>query len=239
MTSNTFSFLMDENCSSDSDMSFPESSQSNGNDENRKVKVDSSVEEEYPFQTGWNLWFHAFNNTNWDRDSYILVKPDKWDCSFDNAKDFWRLWNQHPPVSAGSWYLMRKGIYPRWEEPENIDGSNWSFRIPMEDELGNDVAERVWTISAVMSVGETIMRNSNNSKYINGISISPKMSKPYGRKGRSNIPSPATLKIWLGKSDKDLSNPNLYNIIEDKEVNISPYLDFSKGRFSKNKEQKT
>ena len=61
---------------------------------------------------------------------------------------------------------MRDNIKPVWEDPENVDGGCWSYKITKRD------AYRAWIELSTALIGETIL--NTNTTEINGISISPK-----------------------------------------------------------------
>ena len=117
----------------------------------------------------WSFWFHKIDNITWEMDSYRLV------YSFDNILDFWKLYNNNNSFNLGMSFLMKKDVLPIYEDPENINGGVWSFRI-----LRKDIAQ-VWLDLNLGLIGETL---SDDMDDINGISINPKN---------------CVIKIWMKK----------------------------------------
>lgn len=121
----------------------------------------------------WSFWFHKIDNITWEMDSYRLV------YSFDNILDFWKLYNNNNSFNLGMSFLMKKDVLPIYEDPENINGGVWSFRI-----LRKDIAQ-VWLDLNLGLIGETL---SDDMDDINGISINPKN---------------CVIKIWMKKCIND------------------------------------
>lgn len=52
-------------------------------------------------------------------------------------QDFWNCYNNLPPVEKlkpkSSYHLMKAGVRPLWEDPENERGGFWVLRIRKED----------------------------------------------------------------------------------------------------------
>ena len=65
-------------------------------------------------------------------------------------------------------FLMREGIDPMWEHPDNRDGGCFSYKV------GNKSVTQVWKNLSYILVGETLTNNHKMGKIINGITISPK-----------------------------------------------------------------
>ena len=121
----------------------------------------------------WSFWFHKIDNITWEMDSYRLV------YSFNNILDFWKLYNNNNSFNLGMSFLMKKDVLPIYEDPENINGGVWSFRI-----LRKDIAQ-VWLDLNLGLIGETL---SDDMDDINGISINPKN---------------CVIKIWMKKCIND------------------------------------
>ncbi len=113
----------------------------------------------YPLKNKWNLFFHKIKDNNWNLDSYKLL------YSFDNIRDFWKLFRNHPKHNFGMFFLMRENISPIWEDQLNIKGGTYSFKIP------SNLIENAWCELAIAVISESTLMNN---KFINGISIHPK-----------------------------------------------------------------
>ena len=121
--------------------------------------LDSEYSKKYPLNTKWNFYFHKIKNDNWDLESYKLL------YSFDNIRDFWRLFNNHPKYDIGMFFLMRDNITPLWEDKHNINGGTYSFKIQKQN------IENAWSELTIAVISESIFINSN---LITGISLHPK-----------------------------------------------------------------
>ena len=77
-----------------------------------------------PLSQTWVLWYHDPNNADYSLESYIKI------LTFNTATEFWSVveaisseaWN------SGMFFLMRDGIRPLWDAPENDKGGAWSKR---------------------------------------------------------------------------------------------------------------
>ena len=89
---------------------------------------------------------------------------------FNTVESFWGLYNYLPSVTNGMFFLMRekkngRAIFPLWEDPTNINGGGWSFKVH------KNFADNAWLELSTYLIGETICPEP---KDIIGISISPK-----------------------------------------------------------------
>ena len=76
---------------------------------------------------------------------------------------------------------MREGIMPMWEDPNNLNGGYWSFKV------SNKYSNTIWKKITAGLVGNSLTIDNKNMKYITGISISPKTSN-------------CVMKIWNNNS---------------------------------------
>ena len=112
-----------------------------------------------PLKYTWVLWFHRFEDGQWDVRSYRQI------FEFDNVIDFWRMQNNMPSVFSGMFFLMKKGILPLYEDPQNIEGGIWSFRVQKRN-----IAE-VWNDVLVHLIAGTLYPDLD---VINGVSVNPR-----------------------------------------------------------------
>ena len=111
----------------------------------------------------WTLWAHLPYDKTWDLDSYKQISDI---TSFEDAIT---LFENLPEIiiKNGMLFLMRKGISPMWEDPQNKDGGCFSYTI------NQNIVVNVWKKISYILVGETLT-NEKYSKNITGITISPK-----------------------------------------------------------------
>ena len=113
----------------------------------------------FPLKNTWKFYFHKIKDNNWNLDSYQLL------FSFDNIRDFWKLYNNHPNYMIGLFFLMRESIAPMWEDEQNINGGTYSFKISRTN------IEKAWTEISASVIGNELLKDNN---VITGISMHPK-----------------------------------------------------------------
>ena len=138
----------------------------------------------------WILWYHDPLDTNWEITSYKNLQE------ITNVKEFWEVYKfiDKNIVENSMLFLMRDGIKPLWEDPKNVPGGCWSFKISK----GN--LDRIWINLSAYLCGESLIKNEENHLLLNGISISPKKNF-------------CIVKIW--NSDKNKNKLDLLNKISD------------------------
>ena len=68
----------------------------------------------------------------------------------------------------GIFFLMRDGVFPKWEDSRNINGGCWSIRVS-RSEICN-----TWNELTMAMIGEYLYNKEERNDEINGLSISPK-----------------------------------------------------------------
>ena len=114
----------------------------------------------------WTLWAHLPHDTDWSLKSYQKIMKLKY------IEEVIALVNSVPDLMIKNCmlFLMRDGINPTWEDPANVNGGCFSFKIP------NKNIAKIWRDMVKVLTGETI---SNDQKFlvnVNGLTISPKRS---------------------------------------------------------------
>jgi len=112
----------------------------------------------------WTLWAHLPHDTNWAASSYKKI------FEFDTAEEAIAVIEVLPPklVMNCMLFLMRSGIIPMWEDPQNRNGGCFSYKVV------NKEVNSAWKQLSYVTVGETISTNMNVVPIVNGITISPK-----------------------------------------------------------------
>jgi len=152
--------------------------------------------EKYRIENEWELWFHSIKDTKWDKQSYRKIYTIK------NYLDFSILDNifKQNHYQNGMFFIMKSGIFPNWEDPENRLGGCLSFKI-----ISTNVIN-CWNDILLKCISGNIMKESNNK--INGLSISPKKE--------FNI-----IKVWF--SDKEINYKEKFIEYSDLNINNSLY----------------
>lgn len=159
---------------------------------------------DYNITGNWVLWYHSLSDNKWTKTSYKNI------YSIDNLLDLKNLSNifNMNHLQNGMYFLMRRDIFPNWEDPDNRSGGCWSYKVPSKK------IEKIWSNLVEKCIVEQILDYSEdktceenaelNMNEINGISISPKKE--------FNI-----IKIW-NKNSSDIDNlklDNIHKLLED------------------------
>ncbi len=120
--------------------------------------------ETHPLYDKWVLWAHLPHDTDWTLKSYKKI------MTVHSVEEMVALYSAIPEklVKNCMLFLMREGINPMWEDPQNRQGGCFSFKVP------NKTVHNVWKQLSYILVGETLTNDCRLLKLINGITISPK-----------------------------------------------------------------
>lgn len=134
------------------------------------------------------LWSHDISERNWSIESYKKL------CTIETVSEFWRLFNNFTKLGMKfmHFFLMKDGINPTWEDPNNRNGGVCSFKV----ETSN--APDIWEDLNIRMVLEQLSKNEGD---INGLSISPKNTW-------------TIVKVWNRNSNNDLSQTLKDDILE-------------------------
>lgn len=117
-----------------------------------------------PIHNNWDVWYHRTDDEQWTMDSYQKIAVIRcWE-------DFWSVYQAVPTWLNGMFFLMRENIFPKWEDEQNIRGGYWSFKV------SKTVGNETWTQLSAHCIGECATAHLHDMYYINGITISPKIS---------------------------------------------------------------
>lgn len=136
----------------------------------------------------WNLWIHLPHDSDWSIKSYKKLMT----CNY--VEEIISLMEFLPDdmITFSCLFLMRDGINPMWEDPQNRDGGCFSYKV------SNKNVVNTWrNISYALACCAIV----NDKKYydvITGITISPKKNF-------------CIIKIWL--STTKYQNPSIINEI--------------------------
>ena len=116
------------------------------------------------FDSTWNVWYHHTKD-NWAIDGYKQI------YKIDNGIDFWKLYNNWESlggITSRHFFLMKNNTQPVWEDPINMKGGCWSFKIidSMASELWEDLSVLVVTnelVQGTEALGLSITLKKNNT----------------------------------------------------------------------------
>lgn len=81
-----------------------------------------------PLQYHWTVWYDRYSeSTDYDNRLYVLHED------VADIATFYRVYNNYPWDKIrlrDSVHIFRKGVRPVWEDPENLRGGCWKFRVP-------------------------------------------------------------------------------------------------------------
>ena len=114
--------------------------------------------------TEWILWYHSINDNNWDKNSYkeLISIKNLYDYKFLSEE----ITNEH--LKNTMFFIMRKNIFPTWEDPDNRNGYCISYRINSSNIL------KCWNDIFLECITENIHLNLSDYNELTGISITPK-----------------------------------------------------------------
>jgi len=144
--------------------------------------------EQHKLLDNWTLWAHLPHDTNWNLSNYNKI------YSLETIEDALVLFENLPEtiIKNCMLFLMRNGINPMWEDKQNISGGCFSYKI------NNRSVSSCWKNLSYVLLGETLA-SPDISKYINGITISPKKNF-------------CIIKVWL--STCDYQSPDIITNID-------------------------
>lgn len=120
--------------------------------------------ENFELKSKWILWYHSTDNNDWTMESYKKVFEIK------TYYDLLYIMKNLNNVASGMFFIMRDGIKPIYEDPQNMSGGYWSIRLMKRDSY--DYFKKI----VYYIVMEDLMRKNDHNRKINGLSISPKIN---------------------------------------------------------------
>lgn len=118
----------------------------------------------YDLNTPWILWYHSIKDTSWKKNSYKEIYKFETIYDYSLFEDCIQL--NH--LQNGMFFLMRDGIFPNWEDPDNSEGCCISFKIP-GDKIKNEFSKIL-----LQCLSEDILKDPDTWEELNGFSIAPK-----------------------------------------------------------------
>jgi len=128
---------------------------------------DIDTKKEYKFENAWCFWHDKFigGKTVEEYEASLQFL-----CTFSTIEDFWKCFNNLPPVDQlklkSSFHLMKEGIKPIWEDPQNAAGGFWVTRIKKESTV------YVWKELVLAIIGEQFQEYLEPGDSICGLTVS-------------------------------------------------------------------
>lgn len=118
----------------------------------------------HPLNRIWKVWSHLPHNPDWSLQSYSLLNTL---TTVEQTVATIAVLPENM-VKGCMLFVVRDGIAPMWEDPHNIGGGYFSYKI-----YNKNVCE-VWRDVVYSLVGETLSQNARCMNSITGVEISPK-----------------------------------------------------------------
>ena len=150
----------------------------------QEISEISEVEEYNNLSDKWTIWAHLPHNTDWSINSYIQI------ATFTTVEETIAVTETLPNILVENCmlFIMREGIKPTWEDPQNRNGGCFSYKV------SNKNVYKVWKELTYVVVGGSISKQIGFVNNVTGITISPKKNF-------------CIIKIWM--ADCAYQNPSL------------------------------
>ncbi|MCJ1363566.1 hypothetical protein MMC16_002673 [Acarospora aff. strigata] len=107
-----------------------------------------------PFTNVWTFWHDKYvppTSASTSAPSSYANRLTLMYGEIHDIKEFYQVYN-HTPVEnlrqRDSFHLFKRGVKPVWEDPRNVNGGSWTFRVPKEK------STEFWMMVQVIAVGE-------------------------------------------------------------------------------------
>lgn len=132
-----------------------------------EVEIEEGIEEPVYLDSAWTFWYDMYPGPGLTAEQYADAM--KKIATVNTIQDFWGIYNNLPGLETipnkSSYHLMKNLSLPLWEDKDNIDGGNFSFKIKRSD------AEHVWVQMLVRVVGEQFYDVLHEQDDVQGISV--------------------------------------------------------------------
>ena len=130
--------------------------------------IDSQIERSYLLGHAWTFW-HDKHAPSGDYEGRLTPLQD----DIMDVKLFWEVVNSFPLQRLGfkdSVHFFKRGVKPVWEDPRNVNGGAWTFRVPKEK------TDQFWKELLVLAVGEEFFDVVQKGKIL--VSMPLQLQKP-------------------------------------------------------------
>ena len=150
-------------------------------------EVNISMEQFHKLSSNWTMWAHLPHDTNWSLDSYKKIHD------FSDVENGVALCESIPEkmIKNCMLFLMKEDIKPTWEDPLNMNGGCFSYKIM------NKNVQEIWIKMFYGLIGNTLSNDLEYLEDITGITISPKKNF-------------CIIKIWMKSCEHQ--DPNKINV---------------------------
>jgi len=132
------------------------------------LNAQQDTSEPVSLENTWSFWHDKYLGPGQSVEEYEASLHKL--CTFSTIQDFWKNFNNLPPVdklkTKSSFHMMKAGIRPIWEDPENANGGFWATRVKKED------TAFAWKELVLAAIGEQFGPVLSNDDDICGVSVS-------------------------------------------------------------------
>jgi len=115
-----------------------------------------------PLENSWDVYFLRNDVSDWDERLEFIF-------TFSTVKEFWAIYQHiklpsHLPQGC-DYMIMRHGIAPRWETPENLLGGRWMCEL--DRMYRNEQLDSKWLETLLALIGEQLDQSGGDTR-VNG-----------------------------------------------------------------------
>eukprot|EP01117_Protostelium_nocturnum_P011901 TRINITY_DN4346_c0_g1_i1.p1 TRINITY_DN4346_c0_g1~~TRINITY_DN4346_c0_g1_i1.p1 ORF type:complete len:285 (-),score=70.21 TRINITY_DN4346_c0_g1_i1:185-1039(-) len=130
-------------------------------------EVTHQSRQELELDSEWSFWYDKYPGPGLSSDQYKASLHQL--GSFSSIPEFWKwINNLRTPEQLGprtSYHMMKKGIYPLWEDEANSNGGEITVKIDKSD------TNRAWITTLVTVIGEQFSNILSVGDEICGVSV--------------------------------------------------------------------
>ena len=123
-----------------------------------------TMNEFHKLSDNWSLWAHLPHDIDWSIQSYKKIYTMK------TVEETIAVTETLPDILVKNCmlFLMRDGVKPTWEDPQNRNGGCFSYKV------SNKNVYEIWKELTYVLVGDSISNKKTFVESVTGITISPK-----------------------------------------------------------------
>ncbi|KAG2378247.1 hypothetical protein C9374_008390 [Naegleria lovaniensis] len=126
--------------------------------EGENYNEDEESVEKHFLENSWTLWYHN-PQAKLNEQNYSQFFSEVY--TFSDVETFWSVFNHirgPSDIATGTTYfLLKEGIKPAWEDPQCINGGEWVYSFPRKF----NSADQYWLDLVMFCVGECFTYSEN------------------------------------------------------------------------------
>ncbi|KAL8857560.1 MAG: hypothetical protein Q9178_005888 [Gyalolechia marmorata] len=128
-----------------------------------------------PFRHAWSF-YHEKSSYTADASAAYEDRLTTLLESIITIKTFWECFNQLPLQNLkmrDSIHFFKRGVQPVWEDPRNVHGGSWTFRVK------NNLSQEFWKEMLMLAVGEQFIDAIQSGDDLCGLSFSRRFNSDH------------------------------------------------------------